>query len=605
MKGSPYEDFVDRVRAGSDIVNVVSEYVPMKKRGRNFWGCCPFHHEKTPSFSVNPDKGFFYCFGCQAGGNVFNFLMRLENLSFMEAVRLLAQKLNIPLPEKEKSEQEQIREREMAKLYRVNEMARDFFHNCLTKTSYGREATSYLFSRGLTDAVISAFKIGFAPPSWDKLSTAFGERGFDAETLATAGLVTERPSGDGVYDRFRNRIMFPIADSRGRVVGFGGRVMDDSQPKYLNSPETTIFNKRQILFGFDKAYKHIRDTGQAIVVEGYMDAITAHSAGIQNVVASLGTAFTTEQARLLLRYAEEILFAYDSDAAGQNATLRALETVRNLGASIKVVTIPDGKDPDDFIRKHGPDAFRQLVTAAPALLDYQILQALKSTDYSRLEGKVAVVAKVIPALAAADNAVEVDGHIIRLSQSLDIDENAIRSEFNKYIAVHKKDKNVKMGKTVYNNTTTLAVSRGPATKNAAAERNLIRLMCEDHALIPYVEVQVAAEDFADNFRQEIVKSLFDAYNNGSNLAPDAIANTLGSGANTELSHIMLIEMQHDDVTRLVDDYIKTIRMTRLQNLFEYHRLRADELARMGDSRFQDELAESKRINDEIKKLLHS
>jgi DNA primase len=604
LKNTLYDDFVDRVRTESDIISVISEYVPLKKRGKNFWGCCPFHNEKTPSFSVAPDKGFFYCFGCQAGGNVFNFLMKIENISFFEAVKKMAQKLNIPLPDQEKSEFELSREREMAQLYRVNEMARDFFHNCLTKTNYGKEALAYLTSRGLTKAGIDTFKIGFAPPGWDKLSLAFQERGFDQDLLLKAGLVSSRPTGEGSYDRFRNRIIFPICDARGRVIGFGGRVMDDSQPKYLNSPETILFNKRQTLFAFDQACKSIRDSGQAIVVEGYMDAITAHEAGAKNVVASLGTAFTPEQGRLLLRQATEVVFAYDSDAAGQNATLRALEVVRTLGIAIRIATVPESKDPDEFIRKNGIQQFLNFIQRAPGLLDYQIQQALKDTDYSRLEGKVAVVAKALPALIQSNNAVEIDGHITRLSQILSIDESAIRSEFNKYAINNKKDKIVKTGKNGYN-TTSVPVSRRTVQKNATAEQHLIRLMCEDPALISYVQVQLSADDFQDESRREIINSLFHAYNSGNQLAPATLANSLSDNASIELSHIMLIDGQTSDVTRMVDDYIKAIRLTRLKILYEQHRLRADELERLGDSRFQEELAESKRINDEIKLLLQS
>jgi len=604
LKNTLYDEFVDRVRTESDIISVISEYLPLKKKGKNFWGCCPFHNEKTPSFSVTPDKGFFYCFGCQAGGNVFNFLMKVENISFFEAVKKMAQKLNIPLPDQEKSEFEINREREMAQLYRINEMARDFFYNCLTKTSYGKEALAYLTSRGLTKSGIDTFKIGFAPPGWDKLSIAFQERGFDQELLLRAGLVSSRTTGEGCYDRFRNRIIFPICDVRGRVIGFGGRVMDGSQPKYLNSPETAVFNKRQTLFAFDQACKSIRDLGQAIVVEGYMDAITAHEAGAKNVVASLGTAFTPEQGRLLLRQAAEVVFAYDSDAAGQNATVRALEVVRSLGITIRVASVPESKDPDEFIRKNGIEQFQNLIQRSPGLLDYQIQQALKDTDYSRLEGKVAVVAKAMPALVQSDNAVEIDGHITRLSQLLSIDESAIRSEFNKYAVLNKKDKIVKTGKNGYN-TTNVPVSARAVQKNAAAEQHLIHLMCEDPALISYVQVQLSPSDFQEESRREILTSLFHAYNSGNQLVPAALANLLSEKANTELSHIMLIDEQTNDVTRLVDDYIKAIRLTSLKALFEQHRLRADELERLGDSRFQEELAESKRINDEIKLLLQS
>lgn len=603
MKDPIFDDFIVRLRSESDIVSIVSDYVALKKKGKNYWGCCPFHNEKTPSFTVTPDKGFFYCFGCQSGGNVFNFLMKVESITFFEAVKLLAKKLNIPLPEKKKSPRELARDQEIAKIYQANELARDFFHSCLTKTNYGKPARDYLASRGITAECIDFFKLGFAPPLWDKLSTAFSERGITLDILLKSGLCVARTSGDGVYDRFRNRIMFPITDVRGQVLGFGGRVLDDSQPKYLNSPETLVFNKRHVLYGFENAYKHIRDLGKVVIVEGYMDAITLYSHGIKNVVASLGTSFTAEQARALMKLNAELFFSYDSDAAGQNATLRALDTVRKLGAPIKVVTIPDGKDPDEFVRKHGSSAFEDLLISAQSLLDYQLDQALKSDDYSTVQGKIAVVGKLAPILAEADNAVEINAHITRLSQVLAVDESALRSEITKYIVQLKKDKNVKNGKTI--NIAFLYKQPTPAV--VQAERQLIRLMCDDLSLIPYVFTKIFPQEIQGALQQEIINLIFNAYNMEKNITQaelNAIVSNLSEKATSEFSHIMLMDIQFDDVVKLVDDCIKTIRLAYLTTLYEQHRLMADELERMGDSSFLQELAESQRIKHEISKLHH-
>jgi len=598
MKDAVYDEFIDRLRSECDIVSILSDYVPLKKKGKNYWGCCPFHHENTPSFSVASDKGFFYCFGCQSGGNVFNFLMKIENITFFDAVKILAQKMNMTLPQKERTAQELARDRETVKLYRVNEMAREFFYACLTKTAYGAQGKEYLQARGITDEMIENFKIGFAPPTWEKLSHAFKDRGVEQETLLNAGLIVERSSGDGAYDRFRNRIMFPICDVRGRVVGFGGRVIDESQPKYLNSPETLVFNKRHILFAFDLAHKFIQECGQAIVVEGYMDAITAHTFGIKNVVASLGTAFSPEQAKLLLRNGTEIIFAYDSDAAGQNATLRALSILRTMGAKVRVVLIPDGKDPDEFIRKHGAEAFRVLVKDAADFLEYQVKQAFDTTDHSSLEGKVAVVSKIVPILAMADNAVEVNTHIASISQGLAIDESAIRSELRKYLFNAKKDKNVKHGKNISN----LIVARTPSVATEQAERHLIRLMCEDETLISYIEKNLSIEEVLGEHRREIIKIIFNEYNMGKNVSDIAWTMLLSEVANAELSYIMLIDIQYTDNIKMADDCIRSMQLTNLKVLYEEHRLRADELERIGDSRFLQELAESQRINNKINQL---
>lgn len=598
-KGDNMEDFIDKLRSEADIASVISEYVPLKKKGRNYWGCCPFHHEKTASFSVTPDKGFFYCFGCQAGGNVFNFLMRVENIGFYDAVKLLAEKLHIPLPEKEKSEKDRLREKETAKLYSVNELARDFFHSCLTKTAYGKPALEYLTSRGIDTAAIDRYKIGFAPQSWDKLSSAFLERGIDTDTLLKSGLSAARTTGGGIYDRFRNRIMFPICDVRSRVIGFGGRVMDGSEPKYLNSPETPVFNKKHVLYGLDHAYRAIREAGKAVVVEGYMDLIAAQTAGYSNIVASLGTAFTLEQAKLLLRHANEIMFAYDSDAAGQNATIRALETAKTLGAAVKVIAIPDGKDPDDFIRKHGAAAFGQLVNQALGLVDYQIRRLLSTVNYSGLDGKLTIIAQAMPVLANSDNDVEINTHITRLSDTLAVDEGAIRSEFRKYLHIHKKDKNVKIG----NNINIAQMSGRPVAAAVSAERQIIRLMCYDNSIIPYASAELSEFDIRNPARQEIINSLFNAYNMKNIVDPAVLATGMSEAAGTELSHIMLTDNpQGGDIIKIVDDCLRTIRLTRLNEQYEQQRVKVEELERVGDSRCLQELAEMQRIKDEINKL---
>ena len=606
MKDAAYDEFIDKLRVASDIVSVISEYVPLKKKGRNYWGCCPFHGEKTPSFSVTPDKGFFYCFGCQTGGNVFNFLMKIENLTFFEAVKLLAGKLDIPLPEKEKTARDRQLERDLAELYRANMLARDFFHACLTKTNYGKAAREYLVLRGITAEAVNKFQLGYAPAAWDKLSAALKDRGIAEDILIKAGLASLRPSGGGVYDRFRDRIIFPIIDPQSRVLGFGGRVLDGSQPKYLNSPETPIFNKRHLLYGFNTAYQTIRKSGKAVVVEGYMDLIAAHMNGIENAVASLGTAFTIEQAKKLVRcHAAEVYFAYDSDAAGQEATLRALSTVKTLGLNVRVVPIPEGKDPDELIRRQGASAFAEIIEQAPSLLEYQISRALQSADYSNFQGKATVLSNAVPALAEAQDDTrslpEVNEYIRKLSEQLAIHENDIRAEIRKYITVNKKDKNVSRGKTI--NMAALARQLPPAT--VAAERQIIRLMLEDNSIIPYVQAQLDSSYIQGEVRKIIINSLFDAYNMGKSLTPDTFSLSLPEEAGSELSNVMVMDIQLEDISRMVDDFVKTIKLAQLNELLKQHSLRAHELERMGDSSYLQELAESQRIKDEISKLHQS
>ncbi|MDU4959790.1 MAG: DNA primase [Sporomusaceae bacterium] len=599
MKDTVYDDFIDRLRSESDIVAVISDYVPLTKKGRNYWGCCPFHQEKTPSFSVTPDKGFFYCFGCQAGGNVFNFLMKVENIGFMEAVKLLARKMNIPIPERTKSEDDIRREQEAAQLYKANQLAKDFFHACLTKTALGTEAREYLASRSITPEIIEQFQLGFAPPFWDKLIRALAGRSLTADTLVKAGLAISREHG-GAYDRFRSRIMYPIIDLHGQVVGFGGRVLDQSQPKYLNSPETPLFNKRHVLYGLNVSVRSIKDRNQAVIVEGYMDMIACHAAGITNVVASLGTAFTQEQAKSLLRLTKEFVFAYDNDAAGQNATLRALSMARSLGASVRVVMLTGGKDPDECIRRNGSAAFQELVKAAPALLEYQIQSALTSEDITTLEGKIRAVEKAVTALALSDNEVEINTYVARLAQALSLDEAAVRSELRKHMRMGRKDNFVKRGQTI--NAAMMENRSNMAT--IMAERHIIRLLLDDPELGTELSAHLVDEDLQDPNRREIMNSILLAYNMGKPVSTATVTVNLSEAACAELSSIAVMESDYNDVARTAADCVRILRLARLKDLYEKHRLQADEYERMGDSRFLQELAESQRIKDEIIKLHH-
>jgi DNA primase len=597
MKGNrDYDEFIQHVRSESDILTTVSGYVSLKKKGNRYWGCCPFHNENTPSFSVVPDQGFFYCFGCHAGGNVFKFISLIENISYFEAVKLQAERLNIPMPQREKTEQEMLHEQKIADLRKVHEMARDFFHSCLMRTKYGVTAKEYLLQRGIKEEVIEEFRLGFAPPAWDKLLTAFKQRGIPESLLLEAGLIAQRSSG-GFYDRFRNRVIIPICDERGRVVGFGGRVLDDSQPKYLNSPETLLFNKRKLLFGLEHAHKAIKEQGRAIVVEGYMDAISVYSQGVGNVVASLGTAFTTEQCKKLLRYAPAIYFAYDSDEAGQQATLRALSIVRETGANVKVIALPDGKDPDEFIRKHGAAEFRQVVEAALPLAEYRIKMALNTADYTALEGKVKVLTEILPVLAELHNAVELNAYVARISQVLSIDEGVIRGELQTFVGKNNRS----AGGFSESPSMRVAVKRAD-TAILRAGRYIIKTIWQDVSILPYVQANLPAGAVENKLHGEILSFIVERVEEAAPI-DDVVANqVLTPDAAAELSHCLVEDFGQEDQMQLFDDCIRTIRLAYLNRLYEEHRLRADELERRGDEGFIRELAESQRIKNEINEL---
>jgi len=586
------DEFVEQVRSRSDILQVVQSYVPLKRKGGRYWGCCPFHHEKTPSFSVVPDKGFFYCFGCHAGGNVFKFISLIENITYFEAIKLQAEKLNIPLPERPKTPAEEARDREVASLRKVNEMARDFFHNCLTMTSYGKAGLAYFAGRGISEEVIEAFSLGFAPEAWDKLSTAFMKRGVSQELLLKAGLVSESQKTQGVYDRFRGRVIIPIADERGRVVGFGGRVLDDSKPKYLNTQETVLFNKRKLLFGLDRSHRAIQEAGYAIVVEGYMDAISVFGAGVENVVASLGTAFTVEHAKKLMRYAKEIYFCYDSDEAGQQATIRALSlVVRDTGAVVKVITVPDGKDPDEYIRKHGAEAFRELVKKALPLVDYRLKYVLSHVAYDTLEGKGRALQEIMPVLTGVSQAL-LGEYIKKLAQTLMIDEGLVVEELRRYSKVP-----MEMPEPV--RTPLRQVVREKDTAAKRAGRLVIRAAWQDPGILMHTLTVVPLEGIADAAQREVL-SFFQACAARGERAEDASAQgNLSEEAVSELSHALVETLDGRDETEAYTDSLKTLRKAYLESQYLAHTEKAEAMMQAGDMAYLEELNEVKRIKDEM------
>ena len=597
MHREDMDEFVEQVTAQSDLLQTVQSYVPLKRKGNRYWGCCPFHGEKTPSFSVVPDKGFFYCFGCHAGGNVFKFLSLIENITYFEAIKLQAEKLGIPMPQRQKTPQEIARDKEIADLRKVNEMARDFYHNCLTLTRLGEPGKAYFTSRAISAETIAEFKLGFAPHAWDKLSTAFLKRGVKQELLLSDGLAAERQNGGGIYDRFRNRIIIPIADERGRVVGFGGRVLDDSTPKYLNTPETVLFNKRRILFGLDRANRAIKQAGYAIVVEGYMDAISVFSAGVKNVVASLGTAFTAEHCKLLLRYAPAIYFCYDSDDAGQKATIRALSIVQGTGATVRVIVVPDGKDPDEYIRKHGAEAFQQLVKKALPLVEYRLQYVLKNFDHDSLEGKVKALHAMLPVLTGIREPAVLGEYIKRLSQALLLDEGIVRDEFRRFGHQPLPEDSGAVPREPIRQAV-----RRTDTALQRAGRIVIRLAFQDAGILAHFATMVPLNDVSDEPQREILLALQELAAQGKNSNDTEMANKLSETAMAELSRAMVEDLGVLSETEAYSNAVRVLRKAYLNMRYVEHSQRAAELARQGDAAYVAELNQAQKIKSEMEEL---
>ncbi len=424
---APYDQsFKEEVKSRNDIVDVISEYVSLRRTGKNYLGLCPFHQEKTPSFTVAPEKQIFYCFGCHASGDVFEFVMKREGKDFAEALRSLADRVGLEVPEVQMSAEQSVQVRRRRALYDSVARAQSFYERCLAEPQ-GARARDYLEKRGLDADSIERFGIGYAPDGWEALRDHLKAAGFSEEILVAAGLCVKRSKGSGVYDRFRDRVVFPIKDLRGRTLGFGARCLDGSEPKYINSPETEVYSKGRVLFALNLARDAARTEGVLVVVEGYMDAISAHQAGVQNVVASLGTALTSEQARQLVQICPSVVMAYDSDAAGQAATQRGLDTLSRAGARVRICEIPDGKDPDDFVRSHGGDAFRELVRQASSIVEYYFAVYRKKFGDS-LSGRLQTVEQMVPLLSGLDDAVELATSIRLVADRAAVSEAALRQQ---------------------------------------------------------------------------------------------------------------------------------------------------------------------------------
>lgn len=417
--------FLDELAARNPIEEVVGQYVNLKRSGSNLFGLCPFHGEKTPSFSVAPDKGIYYCFGCHKGGGVINFEMEIEGLSYPDAVRALAQRAGMEVPD---DEEYQSRYRKQERLWALSKEAARFFVSQLY-APVGAEGLRYAQSRGMSKGTLTRFGIGFAPDSWDSLCKAMRAKDYTDEELKDAGLVSVSQKNGNIYDRFRNRLMFPIIDVRGNVIGFGGRVMDNSTPKYLNSPETEIFNKRKNLFALNVAKK--TKLGYLILVEGYMDAIALHQYGFDCAVASLGTSLTEEHAVLLSRYTEQVVLIYDGDEAGQNATKRAIPMLEKAGLQVKVLQMRDAKDPDEFLKKFGADRFKLLLEESSNRVEYQLRAIQKKYDLNVDEDRVKFIGEAAELVSSLGSAVQREIYGSRVAEAGKISPEAMKIEVNK------------------------------------------------------------------------------------------------------------------------------------------------------------------------------
>lgn len=428
-------ELIDEILDRTDIVQLIESYLPLKRQGRNMVGLCPFHLEDTPSFSVSPDKQMFYCFGCQKGGNAISFIMEYEHLSFQEAMVKLAQKAGVTLPEREMTSQQKRAYDETRRLLQINKATAAYYREQLKRTSF---ALAYLQKRDISEEIASRFQLGYAADSWENLKQFLLKKGFTEPEMLKAGVVSRGESGK-YFDRFRNRLMFPICDKKGDVIAFGGRVLDDSLPKYLNTPETSVFHKGQNLYGLHLAFPNIRKEEEAILMEGNVDVITAHQCGVDNAVAPLGTAFTEEHAKILMRYCTRVTVAFDGDGAGQRATDKTLDILMRHGFRVYAMEIPSPHDPDDYLRTYGKIGWDRLKANSLSYMDFKIKTAMTKFDVATAEGKADILKELGPSLFALKNIVEQSEYIREISEKLDISEDVMRMDMQRKAAVGRRD----------------------------------------------------------------------------------------------------------------------------------------------------------------------
>ena len=556
------QSFLDELIARSDIADVVSSYVTLTRKGANLFGLCPFHNEKTGSFSVSPDKQIYHCFGCKKGGGVINFIMEIENLSYPDAVRFLAQRAGMTVPEDDRDGSEQLRRRLLA----LNKDAARYYYQVL-QSPEGKAVQDYLDRRRISKKVAVNFGMGASPDSWDSLLRAMTQKGYTKTELINAGLVVKNKNG-GLYDKFRNRLMLPVIDVRGDVVGFGSRVIDKSEPKYMNTTETPVYSKRRVLYGLNLAKKTKRPN--IILCEGNLDVVTLHQAGFDNAVASMGTALTVEQTRLLSRYTKELVLCYDNDNAGQLATQRALEMLKNSEFSVKVLRLPrrmvDGEavkqDADDFIKFQGPDAFEHLLSGSENGIEFRMAQVAGKYDLADDQARIAYAAEISEVLSGLENAVEREVYTVRAAEAARLTPEAMRLEVQRAF----KRRVARQKKAAERRELNPAVSAQPAERSiryenlrsAMAEEGVLRLLMRDDSLFGE-DSPLQPEDFSSPLLGKIYGALWEARRAGhaGNMA------RLGSILTAdEMSHLTALLQKPESTSaaqQALADYIRIIR----------------------------------------------
>lgn len=553
------ESFLQELKMRNELADVAASYVSLKRRGRNLIGLCPFHGEKTPSFNIYTEDNHFYCFGCGAGGDVISFIMRIENLDYVEAVKYLAQRAGMDLPE---NSYDDSMSRLRKRIFEANREAAHFYYKSLY-LPVGREGLNYFHGRMLSDRTIRHFGLGFADDDWTSLTAHLKSLGFSENELVAANLAVQRRSGNGVYDRFTNRVMFPIIDPRGNVIAFGGRIMTDQKPKYLNTSDTPVFKKSENLFSLNNA----KNSGSRtlLLCEGYMDVIAVNQAGFSNAVATLGTSLTTEQAMLMKRYADEVIICYDADEAGQKATARAIPILRGAGLVIRVLTIPNGKDPDEFIRSKGADgpaAFAAVIERSGNDIDYRLQKLRGEFNLEASEGKVAYLEAASKIIASVVSPIERDVYASKLCKEFEIDKTAFNAQLQKLDKSRSREENRRQQQKIRAELSGTAdrfdADRAKERRSSSAEEALVVYLVNNPDSCDYISSEISPGQFKNSLMRRYYEYFLERIKSGK----DPLNNTTADFSREENNRVYKMLTKYAGVAQTkqtLGEYIKVIR----------------------------------------------
>ncbi len=586
------DELIDEIKNNNDIVDVISQYVHLKRSGRNYFGLCPFHNEKSPSFAVSPDKQIFHCFGCGVGGNVIHFISKIEGINFRESIELLAERANIVLPKLENVGDNKTQELK-EKIYQINKETAYFYHENLYKPT-ARMAQEYVKKRKLNNSTLKEFLIGYSG-NFNELYNFLKSKGFSDEAILASDLVNKNDRGQYI-DRFRHRLMFPIQDVRGRIIAFGGRVLDDSKPKYINSPENLVYIKGRHLFGLYNAKKH--DTKKILIVEGYMDVISLHQRGITNVVASLGTAMTEAQGRLLRRSSEQIVLGYDADGAGQEAIIRGLEILRNLGCDVRVLQISGAKDPDEYVTKYGPERLVKCIDDAISLVEFKVRVLKKNLNIENTSDKIKFLNEIAKILAKVENSMEQEIYIEKISKDYDISKDALYSEIKKILYPKNANSKVLEKRNIQYNIPKKEDTKISESRLKRENTIIAMLLMSNVNVYSKIKNKIKPEDFKLEKNKKILEKVYGEYEKGITEIYDVLNLFEEEDIINHITEIMAKDYGITDIDKGIDDILSTYERENLKD-------KRDEILRaLEDSTLNNEskLKLERELNDIIIKL---